>query len=150
MADTVQKEPPYHELDVVWIRELFTKERQVTVTGEHPREPRVGDEGKILALFDFPYVTVEGFDTDGRRWVATLHSDGLTRPAAGWNFEMREVSACVYEAIGRGPAGESVRSTDCDADKALADCRRFALRYSSSSPHEGAASATQSRHSRHL
>jgi len=44
-------------------------------------------------------------------------------------FDVREVSASVYRAVGIGPQKMHVESTDIDPDKALADCRAFVLRY---------------------
>lgn len=120
---------PYRELDVVWIRELFTQDHQLTTDAGSRASPRVGDTARIVAVLDAPYFAVEGVDIDGRRvWTGTFHSDELSRPPDAWSFEVREVSACVYAASGLGPKGESVRSTGSDPDQALADCRAFALR----------------------
>jgi hypothetical protein len=46
----------------------------------------------------------------------------------GWTFEMEEVSASVYEVVGRDQSGHCVTSKGVDPDKALDECKKEARR----------------------
>jgi len=122
--------PTYLELDVVVIRALLEPTRNVTGTDRVVRQPRVGDQGAIVHILGSEHCMVECVDSSGLTWwLADFQFDELARPLDHWNFDVREVSPSVYRAVGFGPRKMHVESTDTDPDKALADCRAFALRY---------------------
>lgn len=57
----------------------------------------------------------------------------MSEPAAitfpelpGWTFDVDEVSAGVYRAVGVDEAGRSVQATGIDPDQLLDECRRAA------------------------
>lgn len=122
--------PTYRELDVVVVRTLFEPTRNVTGTDRVVRQPRVGDQGAIVRILGSEHCTVECVDSSGlTSWLANFQFDELAPRLHRWNFDVREVSASVYRAVGMGPRKMHVESTDTNPDKALADCRAFALRY---------------------
>jgi len=122
--------PTYRELDVVVVRTLLVPTRNVTGTDLVVRQPRVGDQGAIVHVLPSEHCVVECVDSSGlTSWSADFHVDELAPPLNRWTFDVREVSASVYRAVGSGPRNMHVESTDPDPDKALADCRAFALRY---------------------
>jgi len=45
----------------------------------------------------------------------------------GWKFELDEVSAGVYEVVGRDRAGHVVQSKGIDPDELLEKCRKEAV-----------------------
>lgn len=45
----------------------------------------------------------------------------------GWTFDVDEVSASVFRAVGVDEAGRSVQATGIDPDQLLEDCRRAAM-----------------------
>jgi len=121
---------PYRELDCVIVRTLRTPTREVSGTDQVVRQPRVGDQGSIVHVLDSTHVVVECVDSSGYTpWVADFHVEELARLPKGWTFEVAEVSPGAYCAVARGPRNMRAESTDTDPDKALADCRAFALRY---------------------
>jgi hypothetical protein len=96
------------------------------------RRPRIGDQGAIVHVLGQEHRTVECVDSSGgTSWLADFHVTELVSALTLqlWHFDVREVSAGVYRASGKGPSGMSVDSTDADPDKAMSDCRAFALRY---------------------
>jgi hypothetical protein len=44
----------------------------------------------------------------------------------GWTFEMEEVSASVYEAVGRDRTGHCVSAKGVDPDKVIDECKQEA------------------------
>lgn len=44
----------------------------------------------------------------------------------GWRFDVEEVSAGVFRAVGVDEAGRSVQATGIDPDQLLDECRRAA------------------------
>jgi len=120
----------FHEFDAVVVQCLSVPTRAVTGTAGMVRQPRVGDCGAVVHVLDSERCTVECVDGSGMTaWLADFSFAELAPPLDHWKFDVREVSAGVYRAVGSGPRNMSVESTDTDADKALADCRAFALRY---------------------
>jgi hypothetical protein len=120
----------YRELDVVVVRTLLVPTRNVTGTHRVVRQPRVGDQGAIVHILSSEHCVVECVDSSGlTSWLADFQFDELAPSLDRWNFDVREVSASVYRAVGIGPRKMHVESTDTDPDKALADCRAFAGRY---------------------
>jgi hypothetical protein len=53
-----------------------------------------------------------------------------THDLHGWAFDVTEVSAGVYRAVGTGPRNMRVESVGTDPKAALAECRSFALKHS--------------------
>lgn len=58
----------------------------------------------------------------------------MSEPAAiafpelpGWTFDVDEVSAGVYRAVGVDGSGRSVQATGTDPDQLLDECRRAAM-----------------------
>ena len=51
-----------------------------------------------------------------------------------WHFDMDEVSAGVYEVIGRDSAGHAVSAKGTDLDSLLEQCRREARKISMRGP----------------
>lgn len=47
-----------------------------------------------------------------------------------WTFDMDEVSASVYEVIGRDLSGHCVSAKGTDLDSILAECKKEAVRIS--------------------
>jgi hypothetical protein len=83
-------------------------------------------------MLDLEHRVVECVDSSGyTAWIADFHVDELAPALNGWKFEVSEVNAAVYRVVARGPRNMCAESTDADLDKALADCRAFALRYPS-------------------
>ena len=122
---------PLVEGDVVVIRQLIASKREVDGTEGATRQPRVGDQGAIVHVIGPDRRLVECIDSSGMTaWLATFHIDELSPTPVGWSFRVMETSSGVFRAVGAGPRGMIVESTDTDADKVLADCRQFALRYS--------------------
>ncbi len=122
----------YRELDVVLVRTLLVPTRNVTGTDRVVRQPRVGDQGAIVHILGAEHCIVECVDSSGlTSWLADFHVDELAPSLDRWKFDVREVSATVYRAVGIGPRNMHVESTDTDPEKALAECRAFALRYPS-------------------
>jgi hypothetical protein len=54
-----------------------------------------------------------------------------------WNFDMDEVSAGVYEVIGRDNAGHIVSAKGIDLDSLLEQCRKEARKISMRRPIQG-------------
>jgi hypothetical protein len=120
----------YRELDVVVVRRLIVPTRTVTGTDGVVRQPRIGDQGAVVRLLGSGRCLVECVDSSrSPLWLSEFHSDELAPALDKWRFDVREVSASAYRAVGNGPRNMRVESTDADPDKALADCRAFALRY---------------------
>src|SRR6266498_1587325 len=91
-----------------------------------------GDQGAIVHILGAEHCIVECVDSSGlTSWLADFHVDELAPSLDRWKFDVREVSATVYRAVGIGPRNMHVESTDTDPEKALAECRAFALRYPS-------------------
>ena len=112
------------------VRDLRQEHRDVQGSAAAPRQPFVGDQGTIVHAGDQWTRTVECVDASGyTTWLADFHIDELAPALPAWSFDVREVSPNAYCATGCGPRGMRVESTDSDPDKALADCRAFALRY---------------------
>lgn len=122
--------PAYREFDVVVVRTLLLPTREVTGSDRVVRQPRAGDQGSIVHILGNDSYIVECVDSSGLTvWLADFHADELAPYLDRWTFDVREVSACVYRAIGTGPRNMRVETTDTDPDRALSDCREFALRY---------------------
>jgi hypothetical protein len=120
------------DMGVVIVSRLLREEREVTGTAGLVRRPRIGDQGAIVHVLGQEHRTVECVDSSGgTSWLADFHVTELVSALTLqlWHFDVREVSAGVYRASGKGPSGMSVDSTDADPDKAMSDCRAFALRY---------------------
>jgi len=41
----------------------------------------------------------------------------------GWTFEVDEISAGVYQVVGRDEIGNNVRSKGIDLDKVISECK---------------------------
>ena len=122
--------PAYREFDVVVVRTLLTATRNVTGTDRVMRQPRIGDQGSIVHILGTENCIVECVDSSGLTpWLADFHVDELAPWLNRWTFDVREVSSSVYRVVGSGPRNMHVESTDTDPERALADCRAFALRY---------------------
>ena len=120
----------FAEHEIVLVRKLLTSYREVTGSSGIGRQPRVGDQAAVVNISKPDHRILECVDSDGRTlWLAEFHVEELAPPLDAWNFRVTEVSAGAYRAEGNGPRRMHVESTDTDPDKALADCREFALRY---------------------
>jgi|GEM_PF-6222903 len=60
--------------------------------------------------------------SDGMVAPMYMNFDGLP----GWTFQVDEVSAGVYVAVGKNESGPSIRVEGEDLDELLARCRRYA------------------------
>ncbi len=119
----------YPEYKVVLVRKLIEPQREIDGTSGALHQPRVGDQAVVVSVLEPEHRILECVDSSGRtRWVAEFHIDEIVEPPDNWSFQIVEVSPCVYRASGTGPRGMHAESTDTDPDKALADCREFALR----------------------
>jgi hypothetical protein len=120
----------HRELDIVVVEKLLVPTRDVTGTERMTRQPRVGDQGTVVRVLDGEHCVVECIDSSGFTvWLADFHVHELAPVLDRWRFQIEEISAGVYRAMGTGPRNMRVESTDTDPDKTLADCREFALRH---------------------
>jgi hypothetical protein len=127
------------ELEIVVVRALRSSSRHVDGTEGAKREPRVGDQGAVVHVLGPDEYTVECVDHDGRTvWLADFVEGELTSPPQGWQYAVEEISAGVWRVTALGPGGMRAEATDADESLAMANCRKFALRYSKVTSGRGA------------